>query len=336
MMKPATFGVAIALGALLTACAGDGTPPMLSVSGSSGGTGAAPTGGTVATGGQLGIGGAGSVVPSVSGNVYSFDIGSVSFDVNAAVGARITSLSVGGVELLSGSAVHSVNYGSTFWTSPHSDWYWPPPPTIDATPYTATLDGNTVTMTGGSEPTLGVSVSKTFSADAGTGWIRLSYAITNTATAPRSFAPWEVTRVPTGGLAFFPRGPGGVAADTTLEHTEVATEVWFDSATQGPQEAKLVADGGGGWSAHAASGYLFVKRFPDLPVGAAAAGEAEVAIYLGVGYVELEVQGALTEIAPGGSSAWTVEWKVVPIPTGISVAGGSADLVALATATVAG
>ncbi len=276
------------------------------------------------------------VTPTVAGDVYSFAVGGVGFSVNAAVGARITSLTAGAVELLAGTAVNGSNYGSTFWTSPQSAWTWPPPAAIDSSAYAASINGDTVVMVGGSDPALGLAVDKAFSADAASGWITIGYTVRNTGTAAVSVAPWEITRVPTGGIAFFPLGSGGVAGNSTLTVSQLGAELWFDSATQGAQDQKLFADGGGGWSAHAAQGHLFVKRFVDVPAGGAASGEAEIEIYSGAGYVELEVQGVLTSLAVGASLVWTTEWKVVPIPAGIPVESGSAALVELAVEVVGG
>jgi len=260
----------------------------------------------------------------------------VGFSVNAAVGARITSLAAGGTELIAGPTVHASNYGSTFWTSPQSAWSWPPPTAIDSAPYAASVDGDTVVMKGGADPSLGLAVDKAFSADAATGWITLAYKVRNTGSTAASVAPWEITRVPAGGIAFFPLGPDGVASNSTLAVSQLGGELWFDSATQGAQDQKLFADGRGGWSAHAAQGHLFVKRFADVPAGAAAGGEAEIEVYSGAGYVELEVQGALTNLAVGASLDWTTEWKVVPIPAEIPVESGSAALVALASGVAGG
>lgn len=330
---------AVFCGAFLVACSDDPASP-LPPGGSSGGAGlggtAGTTGGEPALGGQEETGGAGAVttpqpvIPTAAGAAYSFSLGPVGFGVDAERGARVTSLSIDGIELLSGPSVDATNYGSTFWTSPQSAWNWPPPAAIDSAPYAALLDGAAVVMTGTSDPGLGLAVSKRFSADAGTGWITLAYTITNSGSAAAVVAPWEITRVPLGGLAFFPLGPGGIAANSSLGLTPLGSELWFDSATQGAQDQKLFADGSGGWSAHAALGYLFIKRFPDVPMGAAASGEAEIEIYRGAGYVELEVQGAVGSVEPGASVTWVTEWKVVPIPVEVPTTSGSAELLAFA------
>jgi hypothetical protein len=75
------------------------------------------------------------VTPMATGDAYSFAFAAVSFTVNAETGARVTSLSVGGTELLAGAAINATNYGSTFWTSPQSAWGWPPPAPSTSSPY---------------------------------------------------------------------------------------------------------------------------------------------------------------------------------------------------------
>jgi len=54
---------------------------------------------------------------------------------------RITSFLVDGRNFLTDDKVDSLNWGSTFWPSPQSDWDWPPPAAIDNEPYTVTLEG---------------------------------------------------------------------------------------------------------------------------------------------------------------------------------------------------
>jgi hypothetical protein len=332
----AVAGVAACCGAL--ACSAPAEAPLPPGSGATSASGGGPgVGGSPGVGGVPGSGGIAPqpVSPSVAGSVYSLTVGTVELQVDSAVGARVISLAAGGGELLSGAGVNATNYGSTFWTSPQSDWNWPPPAAIDSEPYAATIDGTAIRMTSGNGSSPPVNVVKVFSADAGSGWIRTEYTVSNVGTAPITLAPWEITRVPRGGLAFFPLGAGGIAANTTLTVSEAGSAAWFDSATQGGQDQKLFADGGAGWSAHAAQGFLFVKRFADVPVGGAASGEAEIEIYSGAGYVELEVQGAVGSVAAGASVTWSSEWKVVAIPPEIPVQIGSAALVELA-AQVAG
>lgn len=60
---------------------------------------------------------------------------------------------------------------------------------------------------------------------------------------------------------------------------------------------------------------MMVKKFDDLAPGQPAPEEAEIQVYINMGsnYVELESQGAYSEIQPGASLEWTVRWYLVPV-----------------------
>ena len=266
------------------------------------------------------------------GGALGIEIDGVRLEVDARAGGRVTSLRRGVVEVLSGRDVDPDNYGSTFWTSPQSDWGWPPPAEIDRAPYAVDAGGEAIVMTGAPHPALGLRVTKRVSVDRARRGFALEYTIHNATDAPKTCAPWEVTRVPPGGLTFFPAGSLGAGA---LPLEKRAGAFWFayDGATASRLPAdglKAFATGDRGWLAHAAGGLLFVKRFVQVPREMQAPGEAEIEVYANPRYVELEAQGPYATIAPAASVSWTVVWLVREVPRGVRVETGSADLVACA------
>lgn len=64
---------------------------------------------------------------SLSEGRFALQVHSVAIEIDANARERETSLTLGGKELLSSAEVNAINYGSTFWTSPQSQWGWPPP-----------------------------------------------------------------------------------------------------------------------------------------------------------------------------------------------------------------
>ena len=298
--------------------------------GTSGGTG---TGGT-ATGGTTGTGGATSspVVPTVtSSGRDSFAFGDVVFEVDPKVGARVATLSLSGANMIATIAAtdtDNTTWGGVFWTSPQKAWdsNWPPPAALDSNPYTGGITtGNHLVLDSGTYTALGVSVSKDFSADAGTSWITIVYTIK--ATKAVQAAPWENCRVPRGGLAFFPAGASLTKGPLTM--TESASIDWFDDASKTATSAsgeKAIADGSGGWMAYALGGNLFLRKFTNTAASAQAPGEGQDEIYPGPGFLELEVQGPYTSIPAGGNLSWTVAWRIVKIPTSVTVSAGSTTL----------
>ncbi len=268
-----------------------------------------------------------SLVPTQNGNVVTFTNGDLSFVVDLSVGARVTTFALGSTNLLTSTSVDPTNWGSTFWPSPQSAWNaggWPPPPEIDNQLYAGVIDADSLVTTSSPSSALGVSVKKTFAVT--TDHVSLDYEIL--ASQAVSWGPWEVTRVPKNGFAFFPAGASVVSSGLAV--TNAAGITWLDGASIS-SAGKYAADGAEGWLAYAGNGLLFVKRFADLPDGQAGPGDGEVELYVNPdGYIELEAHGAYAAIASGGTTKWGVTWWVAKIPSSTPVQVGSAELVALA------
>ncbi len=344
----------VALGVALPGCADDSEELFAgSGSGGSGGMGATTsTGGSMSggssSGGSSGVGGStGGTTsqltlkePVEREGLLVLEFGDTYVSIDPALGGRVTSLRQAGVELLAGKDVNLNNWGSTYWTSPQSDWNWPPVAAIDNDPYEVTVDGGSVTLVSaaadvGSEVGgKNVTVTKRFTANLALEAIDVEYTVTNVGEAPISIASWEISRVPGGGLTFYPTGDNEinpVEPHAAVPVTYEGEVTWFDSATfPVGSNTKLNADGKGGWLAHVAQGALFLKTFDDLPVSSQVPGEGEVEIYAdGSGsYVEVENQGPNVTLQPGGSSTYKVTWLVRKLPTNVTVAVGSETLLA--------
>ena len=294
-----------------------------------------------------------AVVPSgISDSDYRFKMTAchLVMDVNPQIGGRVSALMIGSTNVITpygcgrgayNGAAACNNSGSTFWTSPQGAWpsgTWPPIASIDGDAYTPNVSGDHLVMAGNENAAFGASVDKDFSADDKTCSIVLRYTIK--ASKPIAAAPWEITRVPRGGIAFFPEGErarlaaGPLSPYTTTTTATTLSVVWVDdSSKRAPVPAggaKLVADGAGGWLAYALHDVLFIKIFTDVPPALFAAKEGDIEIYPGSDYLELEVQGAYTQLTSGDSTPWTVQWRAVAIPSTVSVTAGSATLLAFA------
>jgi len=330
-------------------------------------TGGAETGGVVtggaagavATGGQGGAGTGGegtggglTLIGEIDrgGGSYVLEFGDIYFEVDARNGARVVSCSLGGTEVLmqseplAGASDPDMrdNFGATFWTSPQSMWSWPPVDAIDSGNYTAVVEGNSVTLTS-PVATVGsaqVVISKRFTADLEHGFIVAEYTIENRGSSAVTMAHWEIPRVDTQGISFFPTGTGTKPVDMTLlEPSSQALGVtWYDwaSATPSGSDGKYISDGGG-WLAHADDGVLLVRTFDDIGLNDGAEGEAEIKIYANGSndYAEIEAQGAAENIPAGGSVTWSVIWQLAAIPGTVEVAAGSQSLLDLAESVAA-
>ncbi|HVZ74185.1 MAG TPA: DUF4380 domain-containing protein [Polyangia bacterium] len=259
-------------------------------------------------------------------------------DIDAARGGRITGLWFEGRNLLTGDDVDPINFGSTFWTSPQSQWGWPPIAEIDSAPYAVSRAGDVITLRGPRSETLGVSVDKRFQVDRARRAFRLEFIVTNHATSAARLAPWQVTRVRPGGLAFFAAGAGPLAhSDLPVRDEGGVTWLHHDAAVIGGHQ-KLFADTPEPWIAHLEGDALFVKSFEVVPREQHAPGEAQIELYASSAhrYLELEVQGAWETIPPGASQPWAITWRVRRVPTNVERALGSAALVDFARLVASG
>jgi hypothetical protein len=274
--------------------------------------------------------------PSVSGSTYSFAVGETTFTADGPTG-RVTGLSFRGTNLLIGSEVNNVTYGSSFWTSPQT-WSWPP--AIDASTFAHRIDtgANRIVFVSGEVTVTGhpLSIEKRFWADASRNAIVAEYTVTNRGGEVLRFAPWQITRVASEGFVFYPRGSADPAGQTRrgapqpIRNVTVSDGIiWYDF-TGNDSQTKSVGDGSEGWLASVADGVLLLQSFVDSPAGAQAEGEGEIEVYSAPSnrLIELEPQGAAVDLAPGATSQpWRTYWYLRAVPPGIEVGIGSKALV---------
>jgi hypothetical protein len=274
------------------------------------------------------------IAPQPSGSAYAFAFpsGGPRLEVDPGAGARISSLKFGTTEFLYVNR-NILNWGSTFWPAPQSPWGWPPPHALDQGAYTGGPQGSALSLASGKDGATQLSFGKRFSADDADTSFTQTYIMRNQGTSARSVAPWQVTRVPSGGLTFFPKGTGAVWGDMASQVKEAEGWMWFEleTATLPGGTPKAFADGSGGWMAHLdKNGFLLVEIFPDIAASQAAPQEAEIEIYAEPGkqYMELEHQGAYAPLAAGDSVAWTTRWYLRKAPAGVQKTPGNPALMA--------
>jgi hypothetical protein len=279
-----------------------------------------------------------------SGNLWRLTLGTVIFEVDSAVAGKIATFSIDGTDVV---VKNMAATGSVFWTSPQSDWNWPPPAEMDATAYIPSASGNVLTMTGplGADK---LSISKRYWGNLDRQAVTVEYTIHNGNSAAVSKAPWEITRVYPGGLTFFPNGEPAVrlgdASFGIVPFTSAQGALWFKyNSSDFTTNVKDGADGLEGWAAHIACGTglqgnwsypnctkspVLIKEWTDIPASAAAPAEKEVEIYAdgGHSYVEFEQQGAYQSIPAGGTAVWTMHWLLRYLPSTVAPTAGSAEL----------
>ena len=245
---------------------------------------------------------------------YGIAAGDVTMTVDAARGGKILSFKYQDTEVISQTRFPN-SFGSTFWTSPQAEWNWPPVPEYDTKPFEAAMAGDALVLTGEKSERFGYRIRKRFEADPASGSVLVTYSILNESGETRKVAPWEITRVPNGGLIFFDadrvEGSNGMEA---LPFVFGKGAAWY-TVDEARENRKTNADGKG-WLAFTSGGLMLVKQFQDLDASQPAPAEAEIQIYVNAGktFVEIEQQGAYTTLAPGERLDWSVRWFLVPQP----------------------
>lgn len=228
------------------------------------------------------------------------------------------------------------NYGSTFWLSPQAQWNqggWPPPTHIDSEDYEAAAAGEVLTLTGPSgtasesEPTNDISIVKVFTPDATHDAITVDYQMHNAGSAAADWAPWQITRVPSEGITFFPSGQAVPGLKAELPLTKVGDYSFWKYAEADITDAdgadhgdKFIGDGSGGWMAHVHEGVLLLLQFTDTLPDDFATDDGEIAIYASASdpYIEIEPQGGVMSIPANGSASWKVRWSLHALPSEVA------------------
>ena len=266
---------------------------------------------------------------------YVVSVQDLSLTVDAAHGGKILSFKLGEQEVIAQNPAAAPqpeqaegqpprrrwfnpnSYGSTFWTSPQKEWNWPPVPEYDSLPYTAEIKDGPVKVADVAIPALflegqvskyGYRVCKTFTVDPSDLAFVVTYSIVNASDETRKVAPWQISRVPNGGVLEFDAKPEDVTPADLMKVTfgEGPAVLEVDVADQ---NRKINVDGKG-WLNFRDNGLVLTQRFPDIAQEAAAPGEAEIQVYIDArkSFVEIEAQGPYTELQPGEKLDWTVRW----------------------------
>lgn len=266
---------------------------------------------------------------------YRIDFGDYGLEVNPADGARIIEFSLGGHNALVTQAQSPDAFGSSFWTSPQSDWSWPPLPELNALPWKVEVDQASLVLESQVNQALGYSARQRIVALPEAGAVSIECTLTNHGPEPRKVAPWQNTRVAPGGLTFYP-SPGQSYPESSLKLEPKDGITWFLHQPERYRSGsvKSYADGSEGWLAQAepAGRLLFVKVFADVPRDAQAPKEGEIVIYVPQGgrFVEVEQQGPYVELGSGQSTRWPVTWVLERLDASVAIEPGNARLVELA------
>jgi len=273
------------------------------------------------------------IKPMHLGKKYAFQYKGMYFEVNPEKGGRISSFLLNGKEALYvDTSKQNNNWGSTFWPAPQSKWGWPPSDTLDSRPYMVEVLPTSLKITSHtttSKPNL--AFSKLFSVNEADTSVVVTYSMYNSASSVAHWGPWQIARVPSGGLSFFPKGESALTGDLAPLMKDSNSVIWFEyDSTRIPKGVpKLFSDGKEGWLAHVDdTGLLTVFKFYDTPPTQKSEGEEEIEFYCHpeLHYVELEPLGPNKALHPGAHAEWTVKWYIRQLPDNMNRKVGSVEL----------
>lgn len=268
------------------------------------------------------------------GNVYTITQGQTRLEISANIAGRINSLKIDGAEmLLTADKTNNLIWGSVFWSSPQSEWSWPPIEILDSAPYKVSLADNRILFTSKIDPITGYQFIKSYGVNTERQCISILYSIYNHSTVEKNVAGWEVTRFGAQGMAFFPQGntesASGIFYPLAVEHIGDITWANYDATKLTQNHHKLMTDGKEGWIAYTHAGKLLVKEFADVPVELIVSGEGEIELFANVEktFWEIDQQGVMTKLAPGEHLDWEVLWHTRTLPASVPATLGSDELV---------
>ncbi len=246
--------------------------------------------------------------------IVELKFGSLVVKVDTAIGGRLASIGYEGEQMIKSSRdVKNLQWGSTVWPSPQSDWDWPPPVSMDQGAYQIkTQESNMLLLESEPNAYLGLTVKKRYHLrDPRT--IDITYQFFNEKDTTIKVGIWENTRVDYEGQISW-------ATDTELKEsttnmTDVADETRLVLEGQ-TEKKKLFINSNKGWVAYQKNGVELKKTFPIIEKEKIAEGQAQIEIYIDPAdnFAEIEEHGPYEELGPGGVATFRVRWSFKKMP----------------------
>ncbi len=279
-----------------------------------------------------------TITPVVDASGCQFAVGNTAFSV-IVDGGRVSSYKIDDKEFLFTDENYGGGnlWGAVLWSSPQSEWNWPPITTLDSKPYTIEAQGNRCRMISDIDSKMKMRFIKDFYAASEDTSITVVYKMINEGTTTKHNALWELTRVPTTGFFFFPTGEGSATSGLATYVQEKNGYSWYNNQLTDVGGQKFFADGKMGWDAFINEDhYILIKQFVDVPNDKHAPGENEIELWLtsDYAYMELENQSSYESIPAGDTIKYIVKWYLRKLPDTMTVEVGNTALADFVTHTI--
>jgi hypothetical protein len=209
----------------------------------------------------------------------------------------------------------------------HRLWFAPEDPDLVAIPdgnglvLDPTPDG--IRLTGLAELPTGLVRSITVRLARDRAALDVCHELRNVGDTPIELAPWAITQLPLGGTVLMPQPAATPGHQVRPNRTLV---LWPYSSWEDPRfrplDGLLTLDakpGPGlklgylndaGWVGYVRDGAVLVRRFAPLPWRSHPDLGCNTEVYIGSRFLELELLGPLTELAPGSTVELAESWEV--------------------------
>lgn len=269
---------------------------------------------------------------SSSDSLFTLSDNNISVTINAKASSRMISLKLNCNELLAPQQTKE-NYGSELRLSPQGKWR--STEQLKHLQYNvASISKTSLLLESAADTINGFRYSSKYELNKIDSSLEVTYTITNISNKIQEVAPWEVTCVPTGGVAFFPKGltndiPRSNTQRPLLSVRDSGGVIWYPYDTSQVSAQKLAMKGSEGWLGYANKDVLFVKQIPVIHYSQLAPGQANIELYVNKekSFIELENQGVYSRLSKGEALTYTVKWYVRALPRNIKIEAGNKSLI---------
>jgi hypothetical protein len=187
-----------------------------------------------------------------------------------------------------------------------------------------TFDGG-VTLTGGVEAATGIRKTVRIELAEGKAGVTVTHILTNEGLWTVELAPWALSQMRLGGVAFFPQTQGTLEPTGLLPSRNLV--LWPYSRLSDPRlslnddyhfllaqpdahPVKIGYMNRAGWAGYLSGDVLFVKRWEPCPNSQHVDFGCNCESYCNDAFIEIETVGPLVRLQPGASTVHVEEWEL--------------------------
>jgi hypothetical protein len=186
------------------------------------------------------------------------------------------------------------------------------------------FDGG-VTLTGALEGPTGIRKTIRIELVEGKAAATVTHTLSNEGLWAVELAPWALSQMRLGGVAFFPQTQGNLEPTGLLPNRNLVLwpysrlsdprlslndDLHLIHANPDPHAIKIAYMNRAGWAGYLSGGVLFVKRWEPCPNSAHVDFGCNCESYCNDAFIEVETVGPLVRLEPGASTYHVEEWEL--------------------------